>query len=332
MKNNDIRILFLAKYAPSSIDSPLPSGIEDNLYAEYHYDIYNVLYNNFSEIISTNNIDSYVHNKPEVDYIFSLYNRLPFRNSEIFVSTLAEYYNIAYLGARPNIRSIAEDKHLAKMQAKHVGLNTPNWCTYNVNQNITSIPFDGPYFVKPRYGASSLNIDSTCYCNNLYDVQCKARQFYDKNIDIIVEQYIKGTSITVPILNNFGQTKVLPFVIENSDLNYNVITYKQKRKITSGLTRTVNTDSHLQKHIESISTAFFESIQPLDYTRIDYIIDSNGMPYFIEFNVCCNLGKHAAINLAAQKVGITYSELIQNILYSSLYRQHLIDSFLGQKL
>ena len=65
---------------------------------------------------------------------------------------------------------------------------------------------------------------------------------------------------------------------------------------------------------------------------IDYIIDSNGEPYFIEFNVCCNLGKHAAINMAAQNIGITYSELINNILYSSLYRQDLIDSFLGQKL
>lgn len=42
MKNNDIRILFLAKYAPDSINSPLPSGIEDTLYAEYHYDIYNI--------------------------------------------------------------------------------------------------------------------------------------------------------------------------------------------------------------------------------------------------------------------------------------------------
>ena len=332
MKNNDIRILFLAKYAPDSINSPLPSGIEDTLYAEYHYDIYNILYNNFHDIISTNNIDSYVLKRPEVDYIFSLYNRLPFRNSEIFVSSLAEYYNIAYLGARPNIRSIAEDKHIAKMQAKHVGLNTPNWCTYNVNQIINSIPFDGPYFVKPRYGASSMNIDSTCFCDNLHDVQNKAIQFYDKNIDIIVEQFIEGTSITVPILNNFGETKVLPFVIENSNLNYNVITYKQKRKITSGLTRTVNTDRSMQNQIEKISTAFFESIQPLDYTRIDYIIDSNGEPYFIEFNVCCNLGKHAAINMAAQNIGITYSELINNILYSSLYRQNLIDSFLGQKL
>lgn len=39
---------------------------------------------------------------------------MPFRNSEIFISSVAEYYKIAYLGARPNIRALAEDKHLSK--------------------------------------------------------------------------------------------------------------------------------------------------------------------------------------------------------------------------
>lgn len=331
MKNNNIRLLFLAKYAPKTINSKLPSGIEDTLYAEYHYDIYKVLFDNFNNIIATNDVDYIVHEKPTVNYIFSLYNRLPFRNSEIFISSLAEYYNIAYLGARPNIRSIAEDKHLAKLQALYMGLKTPSWITFNVNQKIQEIPFDGPYFIKPRYGASSMNIDSTCFCDNLCDVQNKAKQFYSQNIDIIVEQYINGTSITVPILNNFGKTKVLPIIIENSNLEHNIITYKQKRKITNGLSRTVNSDLNLQKNIEKISTSFFESIQPLDYTRIDYIIDSYGVPYFIEFNVCCNLGKHAAINIAAYSLGISYSELITNILYSSLYRQNLINGFDGKK-
>ena len=332
MKNNDITILFLAKYAPKTINSQLPAGIEDVLYAEYHYDIYSILHNEFRNIISTNNIENIIHEKPNVNYIFSLYNRLPFRNSEIFISSIAEYYNIPYLGARPNVRAIAEDKHLAKLQASHLGLETPRWITYNVNQEINSIPFDGPYFIKPRYGASSMNIDSTCFCKNLSEVKRKAKQFYYKNIDIIIEQYIKGTSITVPILNNFGNTKVLPFIIEQSNYNYNIITYKQKRKITGGLSRIVNADLQLQKNIDEISSVFFESIQPLDYTRIDYIIDPNGIPYFIEFNVCCNLGQHAAINIAANSIGISYSELINNILYSSLYRQNLINSFFGKKL
>lgn len=88
----------------------------------------------------------------------------------------------------------------------------------------------------------------------------------------------------------------------------------------------VNTDNLLQKEIQSIALELYKSIQPLDYTRIDFIIDENSeKPYFIEFNVCCNLGKHAAINISANSVGISHNQLIENITLSSMYRQHLIE-------
>lgn len=94
------------------------------------------------------------------------------------------------------------------------------------------------------------------FLQNLSEVKRKAKQFYSKNIDIIIEQYIKGTSITVPILNNFGNTKVLPFIIEQSNYNYNIITYKQKRKITGGLSRIVNADLQLQKILMKFHLCF----------------------------------------------------------------------------
>lgn len=43
----------------------------------------------------------------------------------------------------------------------------------------------------------------------------------------------------------------------------------------------------------------FSLTQPLDYTRFDYIVDNQGIPYFLEFNVCCNLGEHSTISQSA---------------------------------
>lgn len=324
--------MFLAKYAPKSINSELPSGIKDIVYANYHYDIYKILYNEFDNIISISDINEFAHHKPNVDYIFTLYNRMPFRNSEIFVSSVAEYYKLAYLGATPNVRSIAEDKHLAKIQALYLGLSTPKWFVCNVGNDVSNIPFKGPYFVKPRFGASSKGVDSTCFCLDINSLTKKVKYFHAKNIDTIIEQYIEGTSITVPVLNNFGETLVLPYIIEYSNNAYNVITYAQKRKIELGLNRVVNNNIQMQNKIKEISQKFFHSVQPLDYCRIDFIIDSNNVPYFIEFNVCCNLGKHAAINLSANNINISYEALINNIIYSSLFRQKLINTSCGKKL
>lgn len=333
MKNQNLKILFMAKYAPKSLQEKIPDDIDDITYAVYHHKIFEVLHNGFENIISTNNVQNIVEKRPAVDYIFSLYNRMAFRNSEIFVSSLAEYYDIPYLGATPNIRAIAEDKHLAKINACHIGIDTPEWIICNQNQKIKEIPFAGPYFIKPRFGASSQGISSDCFCPTITEVKSKLKEYQQNNIDVIIEKYISGKSITVPLLNNFGETKVLPIIVENSSLSHNIITYEQKRKIKTGLSRSLNNDIDLQNEINIIAKKYFSSIQPIDYTRMDFIIDSNtGIPYFIEFNVCCNLGEHAAINISAKSIGIDYSSLINNIVFSSLYRQNLISNSFGKKL
>ena len=332
MKNKDIKLLFLAKYAPESINSPIPSGIHDTVYAQYHHDIYKILYEEFETIVSMSDINEYVNNRPSVDFVFSLYNRMPFRNSEIFVSSLSEYYKIPYLGATPNVRAIAEDKHFAKLTALYAGIPTAKWSVCNVGDNFPVVSFDGPYFVKPRFGATSIGINNMSFCLDIDSMLERIKYFHSQNLDVIIEQYIEGTSVTVPILNNFNNTLVLPYVIEQSTLEHNIITYEQKRKIKTGLSRVVNTDSNMQHIINKYSIKFWEYIQPLDYTRIDFIIDKNNIPHFIEFNICCNLGKHAAINLAANAKNISYEALINNITYSSLYRQNLIDTFCGKEL
>ena len=80
------------------------------------------------------------------------------------------------------------------------------------------------------------------------------------------------------------------------------------------------------------SQKMFPLIQPLDYTRFDYIVEEHtGIPYFLEFNVCCNLGEHSTVSQAAAHIGIGYKELIANILYSSMYRQGLLNDTCGKK-
>lgn len=328
----DIYILYLAKYAPQKAGVPLPSGIEDTVYAEYHYAVYKVLCKNFSSIISSNNV-GILNSKPNADFIFSLINRLPFRNSEIFVSAAAEYYKIPYLGARPNIRALAEDKHLAKMMAKYAGVPTPKWVTYDVQDNIEVPSFSGPYFVKPRFGASSKYIDTKSACLTWEDAYERVKYLHSKQQDVILEELIDGIYHTSPIISNFGQPIFLPCIEEQSNLNNGIVTYEQKRKITDGLTRTVAQDKTLQKQIRQYSSAIWSLISPVDYTRIDFMVShKTGIPYFLEFNICCNLGEHSSICQSANYIGINYEKLIMNITLSSMYRANLIQNTFGYDL
>lgn len=294
------------------------------LYTQYHQDIYNVLKNDF-DVTSGTCPDELIQNHEKYDYVFSLLNKMTFRNSEIFVSALCEYYKLPYLGAAPNIRAIAEDKHIAKLQAEKLHISTSPWIILNYNEKISLPPFDGPYFIKPRYGATSSDIDDSCICYTYEKLNEKIKIFQQKQIDVIIEKYIKGTTCTVGILNNFNNPYTLSVIQEKGKSDYGITTYNEKRKIEFGLNRTILHSKTADK-IKDITKNYFNSLKPIDYARFDYIIEeSTNEIYFIEFNLCCNLGKASALSIGAGDLSIQYNQLIKNIIYSSMARQGLLD-------
>lgn len=332
MEPKDIQILYLAHYAPETGGTSISVGATNRVYSEYHYKVFTVLKELFPKTVPCRNPSIMLDENLSVDYIFSLYNRMPFRNSEIFVSSVAEYHKIPYLGAQPNIRALAEDKHLAKMMARYAGVKTPDWKIYNIGSVPECPSFDPPYFCKPRFGAASKGIDESCACTTWLQAKSKIESFHALGVDVILEKQIKGIYHTSPVLNNFGNFMYLPCIAQYSTLEGGIVTYEQKRKIAPGLTRKIVENQEIKSKLHSLSEKMYPLIQPLDYTRFDYIVEEkSGTPYFLEFNVCCNLGEHSTISQAAKYLGIKYKELIANITFSSLYRCGLLDETFGKE-
>lgn len=321
----NINILYLAHYAPNENGICPQYDSMHKVYAEYHKKIYDILSSNCKNVKSFNNPEIIFNPPSDTDYIFSLYNRMPFRNSEIFISSVAEYHKTAYLGARPNIRALAEDKHLSKMMAVYANVPTPQWEIYSIGDKLDKPFFDGPYFIKPRFGAASKYIDENSICNTWDSAKVHIEYLYEQQQDVIVEEFIDGIYYTSPVLNNYNDYLFLPCIQEISELRGNIVTYRQKRKLDGGLIRNIVIDPSINQKIQQYSKKLFKLVQPLDYTRFDYIVDKKeGIPYFIEFNVCCNLGEHSTLSQAAKSIGYTYNETILNILSSSLYRNGLM--------
>lgn len=329
-KIEELKVLYLAHYAPEKkVKLPL---VRDLVYATYHYRMYEELIKIFPNMVSSNDVSTLLKNDFHPDFIFSLYNRMPFKNSEIFISSVAEYLKIPYLGATPNIRALAEDKHLSKMMAKYLEVPTPKWKIYNIGDDLDEPSFPPPYFVKPRFGAASKYITEDSVSDCWEGAKNYIIYLHNAKEDVILEQQIEGVYHTSPVLNNFNNPIFLPCISQRSTHKHGIVTYEQKRKIESGLTRDIVSDKELNSRIQMFSKLMFSIIQPLDYTRFDYIVDKNGTPFFLEFNVCCNLGEHSTMNQASNAIGITYSQLIQNITFSSLYRNNIIKESFGKNL
>ncbi|WP_282798815.1 ATP-grasp domain-containing protein [Lactococcus lactis] len=319
-----MRILFLAQFAPNHSNYIEPKNDIETFYAEtYHHQIYNVLIKSGHEIISSNNISYLLEHHKEIDLVWSFYNRIGFRNSEIFVQSLCEYLNVSYIGATPNVRALVEDKHLSKNLAEHLDILTADWQVGNIEFPLPkNSPFKGPYFIKPRFGSGSEGIDETCYCNTWEEVKIKEQEFYKEEIEVIVEQFLNGKLYGVPFIKKeTGELFIGIPHFSTSDKKGNIINTAQKRRVEGGMKMELSKKGTLNKKLTSLSKHYFLSMQPADYGRIDFIVDANDEPYFLEVNTMMNLGIHSGAVLSFLNSGFTnYEEIILSILNLGIAR------------
>ena len=96
---------------------------------------------------------------------------------------------------------------MSKELAEHLGLKTAPWVVCSKEYPLCKIaPFSGPYFVKPRFGSASINIDESSLCYSWEDAIEKSKYYSRQNIDVIVEKYIKGRCYGVSIINSISGT------------------------------------------------------------------------------------------------------------------------------
>ena len=318
------KILFLAQFAPTNniILNP-PKTPEEQFYAEtYHWKILEVLRKYDYDFDSTSDVEYFIQNHNKFDLVWSVYNRLNFRNSEIFVQSLCEYYNIKYIGATPNVRALVEDKSLSKQLAEYLGIRTAPWVVASRQYPLSRIqPFVGPYFVKPRFGSASVNIDESSFCETWEGAISKSEFYFEQNIDVIVEKYINGACYGVSILNNLsGKPLIASPHYTLSNKKGNIMTHSQKRFADTGMNRFDSNDITLNHQLSHLSKIYYSTMQPCDYARIDYIVEKDSkLPYFLEVNVLMNLGiKGGFVNSFLNSHFDSYDEIINHILQLGL--------------
>ncbi len=317
-----LRVIFLAKQAPLTVEGPRPEiherfGVEPR----YNHEIFSVLRDMGIDCVPCRSLDAFPGLARDAHFVFTLFNRAEFRNGEIFVSLECERLGIPYLGAPPNVRAIAEDKSFAKHLACSIGLKTAPWKTYGAHSKLAPPTFAGPYFVKPRFGAASDSIELDSIQDEWSGLKIKIESLLAQGKDAIVEQCISGTDLTVPVLG--GEDPIILDVVEEvSDLPSGICTYRQKRLLDKGRFRRILDNPAVTKEVIAGVERLCAQVRPFDYLRVDFhLCTKTQTPFFLEFNIGCNLGSHAGIMFAATNRGVEQKHLIEHILAYSLRRQ-----------
>ena len=315
-------ILFLAKYAQDWSEPPptVHPRYGRELYTKFEVlSVLRGLARSVEPCDSLKAFEERISCGPAPDYIFQIYNREAVRNPEILVSSLCARSGIPYLGSPPNIRAMAEDKWITKLMARGAGLPVPEGTVAVSEADLDDPPaFDGPYFVKPRFGANSEGVDEGSICGDWQEARARASTFLAAGEEPLIESLAPGLDVTVPVLG--GPLAMHP-VANHSELREGIQTERQKRYLDPGKRGEPFQDKALCKELQEAALAFTRLVQPCDYLRVDFRVAPDGSFRLLEFNVTCNLATTMSMNIGANAAGVSHEAMIEHFLCYSLERQ-----------
>lgn len=163
-----------------------------------------------------------------------------------------------------------------------------------------------PFMVKPNQSGSSLGVSKV---NDLSEFD-KALEFaFAEDSDILIEEYIKGTEVSVGVLNLNGKTTVLGLteIVSHNDF----FDYEAKYQGKSDEITPARLDAQTEQKVRNMAAKAYEALGMSGFSRTDFIV-RNGEPHFIEMNTNPGLSPASIFPQQAQHAGIAFSDLLDS--------------------
>jgi D-alanine-D-alanine ligase len=319
-----LRIMFIAKHAKWE------GGLhpEDGNHALYHVEVREILEGLGLSLVLENRYEA-LFDRPDVDFVFPLLNRGGFLNSEMLLPLLCTRHGIPFLGASPILRGLGDDKHLSKLCAAARGIPTAPWAIYRrgapVRQELC--PEGERLVIKPNASSASWGVqDATDWAG----VEAAVADIHSQGHDAIVEPFLNGSDVEVPVITVDGEPVILPMLMfEQADPSH-LRTYWEKRDLVERAHKyqlvPFGTDDPLYPRIRELTLEILKEFHPFDYGRYEFRVDrERGDVQFLELNLNANLWSEKVYGRSAQLAGWTQSQLIETLLCESLRRHGLLE-------
>jgi D-alanine-D-alanine ligase len=278
--------------------------------------------------------------KGKIDIVFNIAEGLWGDARESQIPIFCEVLQIPYTHSGPTTHGIGLDKSFTKLVLKGADhINVPE--SHVVIGTNYAIPdyLHFPLIVKPNKEGSSKGVFDANVVNNQEDLEKRIAALTEGGTsEVLVEEYIDGREFTVAVLGNKGNFKVLPIIEQKFDFlpkGMNKIAsfelkwmYEDSLKdLGDAYDCPAKIDLETKEKIEETSRQVCDLLDVRECSRIDYRLNDDDKLYFIEINTLPGINPDESIisyfPLAARTAGMTYKELIAEILDLACKRYNL---------
>ncbi len=210
---------------------------------------------------------------------------------------------IPFTGAGAEVSRITIDKEKTKEKFRHHGVPTPSGQLVHSLDEVT-VPL--PVFIKPNAQGSSVGSRSATTREELASAVNDALKF---DSSVLVEQLITGRELTVGVLGD----QVLPIVEIHPLAGF----YDYTNKYTKGNTEyfcPAHLPQEITELIQRYALAAHQSVGDAVYSRIDFLLEKDTLPYCLEINTIPGMTATSLLPKAAAAAGISFPQLCRRIV------------------
>jgi D-alanine-D-alanine ligase len=226
------------------------------------------------------------------------------------IQGMLELMRIPYTGSGVLASALALHKIMAKKFFFCEHLPTPTYEVFyrdDIEKNspkTTSLPL--PVVVKPAREGSTIGVSIVKRPEDLVPALKEAGQ-YDE--EILVEEFMKGSEITVGILEDIP-LPIIEIVPKSGFYDYH-------SKYTKGETEYIipaRIPREKYLYAQEVSLRAFQALGCSGCARVDLMTDEEGNPFVIDVNTMPGMTETSLLPKAAQYAGISFEDLVERIL------------------
>jgi D-alanine-D-alanine ligase len=251
---------------------------------------------------------------------------------EMHVTAFLDMLDIPYTGAGPHAHTLAQDKSIAKKMFAFYGIQSPYFATAYRGTIDHAHDIKFPLIVKPTSEDGSIGIDAAAVVTSVKELMERV-DYIQTEFDspALIEEYIEGREIYAAVLGSYEKAYALPLVeldlsklpkgmpkIASQDVKFEKDS--EAYKLTkSGIAEDL--DEETATKLTEIAIKAYRAVKLRDYGRIDMRVTKKGEVYVIEANPNPWLSSGQEFAMAAKKSGLSYAQMIGEIVDLAMARQ-----------
>ena len=231
------------------------------------------------------------------------------------VQSLLDPMQVPYTGSGPQASRLAMSKSAAKQRFRNAGLATPSGHTVHVLDAKDSVfqkaeTLGYPLLVKPDGQGSSIGVS---ILESGHGLDAALENAFRHDPLVVLEKYIPGREMTVAVL----ERRPLPPI----EIQPGRAFFDFQAKYHDCMTRYVfdlDLPDAVVQHIEGTAVAAVDALGCSGVTRVDMRLDQQQQPWLLEVNTVPGLTDHSLVPKAAQRAGISFAELCEQLVLAKL--------------